>query len=105
MNYNTSIGQMLSAPDCSPNCTAKEPEFLYITNSLEKEVSRFFNLTNELYRKVDGISRFKENSTDSPEPKPLEPNDFVSKMFYEIHNIRKENDKLEYLLSHLNQLV
>lgn len=81
-----------------------QPEFASIANRLEQESSKFYNLSNELLRKADSIKRFpaKENN---PEQNTQEPNDVVSKMWYEINMISKQNDKLETLLKHLNAII
>ena len=83
---------------------AKPTEFQTIASRLEQESSRFFNLSNELLRKADGVMRFQDNAQDLHD-KPSEPNDFVSKIWYEINTIQKQNDKLQYLLDHLNKII
>jgi hypothetical protein len=83
---------------------AKPTEFQTIASRLEQESSRFYNLSNELLRKADSVMRFPGNDTN-PEAKSPEPNDFVSKIWYEINTIQKQNDKLQYLLDHLNKII
>ena len=94
---NVNVGQKLTSEP-------KSTEFQTIVQRLEQESSRFYNLSNELLRKADGVMRFPGNET-SPEAKSPEPNDFVSKLWYEINTIQKQNDKLQYLLEHLNKII
>src|SRR5689334_10187198 len=91
-------------PNCQTPENIKQTEFLSIVNRLENESSRFFNLVNELLRKADSIQRLPDEKTE-PNCVSPEPVDFVSKAYYEINQISRQNDKLQKLVDHFNQLV
>ncbi len=83
---------------------AKPTEFQQIAKRLEEESSTLFNLSNELLSKADSVMKFPGKESN-PEGEMKEPNDFVSKIWYEIAAIQKQNNKLKYLLDHLNKII
>jgi hypothetical protein len=90
-----------NAPQSS---TCDQPkEFDQVVKYLESEGSRLYNITNELIRKADTIMRFVEHEV-LPE-KPSEPKDFLTKVYHELNMIRQQNEKLQYLLEHLNKII
>ena len=80
------------------------PELQRLSYLIKSKVEDYESLTTALYDKVKFIKSF---TRDSPEPSVLKelPECFSDDLENQIHLIEEYNERLRYIISHLNTLI